>query len=66
VMVGGAGGDTTGSAGIYDELATRLQTEGAEALRFEYRTPNHLDECVYDLLASIEALGQGGASGWSS
>jgi len=57
-MVGGAGGDTTGPANIYDELATRLQTGGAEALRLEYRTPNQLDACVYDLLAGIEALGQ--------
>jgi len=70
VMVGGAGGDTTGPASIYDELATRLQTEGAEALRLEYRTPNQLDECVYDLLAGIEALGQRGVErvvlvGWS-
>ena len=58
LMVGGAGGDTIGPAGIYEELATRLQAGGAEALRLEYRTPNHLDECVYDLLAEIEALGQ--------
>ena len=60
LMVGGAGGDITGPAGIYEELATRLQAGGAEALRLEYRTPNHLDECVYDLLAGIEALGQRG------
>ena len=70
VMVGGAGGDTTGPAGIYDELATRLQTGGVEALRLEYRIPNQLDECVYDLLAGIEALGQRGGErvvlvGWS-
>jgi dienelactone hydrolase len=70
VMVGGAGGDTTGPAGIYDELAIHLQTRGAEALRLEYRTPNQLDECVYDLLAGIEALGQRGVErvvlvGWS-
>jgi dienelactone hydrolase len=70
VMVGGAGGDTAGPAGIYDELAIHLQTRGAEALRLEYRTPNQLDECVYDLLAGIEALGQRGVErevlvGWS-
>ena len=70
LIVGGAGGDTTGPAGIYEELATRLQARGAEALRLEYRTPNHLDECVYDLLAGIEALGQRGGKrvvlvGWS-
>ena len=70
LMVGGAGGDTTGPADAYDELATRLQVGGAEALRLEYRTPNHLDECVYDLLAGIEALGRRGIEravlvGWS-
>ena len=70
VMVGGAGGDTAGPAGIYDELTIHLQTRGAEALRLEYRTPNQLDECVYDLLADIEALGQRGGErevlvGWS-
>lgn len=70
VMVGGAGGDTTGPAGIYDELAARLQADGAEALCLEYRTPNQLDECVYDLLAGIETLGQRGVErvvlvGWS-
>ena len=60
VMVGGAGGGIAGPAGIYEELATRLQDEGATALRLEYRTPNHLDECIYDLLAGVEALrGQG-------
>lgn len=66
VMVGGAGGDTTGPAGIYDGLATRLQAGGTEALRLEYRTPNHLDECVYDLLAGVEALVGRGPRGWSS
>ena len=70
LMVGGAGGDTIGPAGIYDKLATHLQSGGAEALRLEYRTPNQLDECVYDLLAGIEALGQRGGErmvlvGWS-
>lgn len=70
VMVGGAGGDTTGPADAYDELATRLQAGGAEVLRLEYRTPNHLDECVYDLLAGIEVLSQRGIErvvlvGWS-
>ncbi len=70
VMVGGAGGGITGPAGIYEELATRLRADGAASLRLEYRTPNHLDECVYDLLAGIEALGQQGIEqvvlvGWS-
>ena len=59
-MVGGAGGDITAPAGVYDELATGLQVGGAEGLRLEHRTPNQLDESVYDLLAGIEALGQRG------
>jgi hypothetical protein len=60
LMVGGAGGDITVPAGVYDELATGLQVGGAEGLRLEHRTPNQLAECVYDLLAGIEALGQRG------
>ena len=69
-MVGGAGGDITGPAGIYEELAICLQTEGVTALRLEYRAPNHLEECVYDLLAGVQALGRQGVErvvlvGWS-
>ncbi|MDP8952945.1 MAG: alpha/beta hydrolase [Actinomycetota bacterium] len=70
VMVGGAGGGIHGPSGIYEEFATLLQTEGATALRLEYRTPNHLDECVYDVLAALAALGDRGVDrtvlvGWS-
>ncbi len=70
VMVGGAGGGIHGPSGIYEELATLLQTEGAAALRLEYRAPNYLDECVYDVLAAIAALGDRGVDrvvlvGWS-
>lgn len=59
-----------GGAGVYEELATRLQAGGAAALRLEYRTPNYLEECVHDLLAGIEALDQRGIEwvvlvGWS-
>jgi hypothetical protein len=57
---GGAGGDITAPAGVYNELATGLQVGGAEGLCLGHRTPNQLDECVYDLLAGIEALGQRG------
>ncbi len=70
VMVGGAGGDTTGPSGIYEELAGRLQADGSTALRLEYRAPNHLEECTYDVRAAVDALGGRGAErvvlvGWS-
>ncbi len=60
VMVGGAGGGIYGPSDVYEELATRLQTAGAAALRLDYREPNQLEECVHDLLAGVEALGQRG------
>ena len=70
VMVGGAGGGIHGPAGIYDELATRLQADGHSALRLGYRKPNHLGDCVYDVLAGIDALARQGVErlvlvGWS-
>ena len=70
VMVGGAGGGIHGPARIYEELATRLQTEGVAALRLEYRKPNYLEDCIYDVLAAITALDQQGINraallGWS-
>ncbi len=69
-MVGGAGGGTHGPAGVYEELAGRLQGEGATALRLGYREPNRLEECAYDALAAIEALRREGVDravlvGWS-
>lgn len=60
VMVGGARGGIDGPSDVYEELATRLQTAGAAALRLDYRLPNQLEECVHDLLAGVEALGQRG------
>ena len=70
VMVGGAGGDITGPSGVYEELAVRLQTEDVTALRLEYRMPNELEDCVYDLLAGVRELGKRGIErivliGWS-
>ena len=70
VMVGGAGGGVNGPAGIYEELATRLQREGIAALRLGYRHPNDLDECVHDVLAAVDFLHHGGVDrvvllGWS-
>jgi dienelactone hydrolase len=70
LMVGGAGGGLDGPSGIYESLADRLQKAGITALRVDYRLPNDLAECVYDVLAAIEALRQQGAErvallGWS-
>jgi dienelactone hydrolase len=70
VMVGGAGGGIHGPAGVYEELAARLRAEGVTALRLEYRVPNCLDECVYDVLVAVAALGRRGVDraalvGWS-
>jgi dienelactone hydrolase len=70
IMVGGAGGGIHGPANSYEELAARLHQDGATALRLEYRRPNYLKECVYDVLAAVEALSQRGVEravlvGWS-
>ncbi len=70
VMVGGAGGGIHGPAGIYEVLAESLLREGVVGLRLDYRRPNHLGECVADVLAALEHLsGQGivraGLVGWS-
>jgi dienelactone hydrolase len=70
VMAGGAGGGLHGPAGIYPELAERLQADGISALRLEYRTPNDLVACVYDTLAGVAALRELGVErvvlvGWS-
>ncbi len=69
-MVGGAGGGIHGPAGIYEVLAESLLHEGVVGLRLDYRRPNHLGECVADVLAALEHLsGQGIARaalvGWS-
>ncbi len=70
VMVGGAGGGIHGPAGIYEVLAESLLREDVVGLRLDYQRPNHLGECVADVLAALEHLsGQGIARaalvGWS-
>ena len=70
VTVGGAGGGIGGPAGIYEELASRLQADGAISLCLDYRKPNYLDDCVHDVLAALDALGRRGVGravlvGWS-
>ncbi len=58
LMVSGAGGGLDGPSGIYEPLAERLQKAGITTLRLDYRLPNNLAECVYDVLAGVEALRQ--------
>lgn len=70
IMLGGATGGMHGPAGSYLDLARLLQREGITSLRLDYRHANHLDACVYDTLAGIDALQQLGARrvaliGWS-
>jgi hypothetical protein len=70
VMVGDVEGGLDGPAGVYEPLADRLQKAGITALRIDYRAPNDLPECIYDVLAGIEALRQQGVErvtllGWS-
>ncbi|MDP9383504.1 MAG: alpha/beta hydrolase [Chloroflexota bacterium] len=70
LMVGGAGGGLNGPAGIYEKLARQVRQDGITGLRLDYRKPNHLQECVYDVLAGLEALKQLGVEraalvGWS-
>ena len=70
VLVSGAGGGVVGPSGVYVDLADRLRADGVTALRLDYRKPNDLSECTYDLLAALDALGRGGVErtilvGWS-
>ena len=70
VMVGGAGGDVTGPAGIYEPLARRANADAVTALRLGYRYPNQLAECVEDVLDALAALAEEGVEravlvGWS-
>ncbi len=70
VMVGGAGGGIHGPGSSYEELATRLQRSGATGLRLEFRRPNYLEECIYDVLVAIKGISEWGLDrvvlvGWS-
>jgi predicted esterase len=70
LMVGGAGGGIHGPSGTYDPLARRMQGDGARALRLDYRVSNDLEECIFDVLAAVEALEAAGVErvvllGWS-
>ena len=70
VLVSGAGGGLQGPSGVYRDLAELLRSDGVTALRLDYRKPNNLPECTYDVLATLEALARGGVEravlvGWS-
>lgn len=58
VWVGGAGGGLDGPAGgLYPRLAGQLVEDGIASLRLHYRHPNHLVECVLDVLLGVAVLG---------
>jgi hypothetical protein len=70
VMVAGALGGVTGPSGAYPALAKRLQAAEIAALRLNYREPENMNECVYDLDAGLDELRRRGAQrfalvGWS-
>ena len=70
VLVSGAGGGVKGPSGVYPALAERLRADGVTVLRLDYRKPNNLPECTYDVLAALDALGRRGVEravlvGWS-
>jgi dienelactone hydrolase len=70
VIVSGALGGLAGPSGAYPALAGQLQAVGIAAMRLEYREPENMNECVYDLDAGLEELRRRGVKrfalvGWS-
>jgi hypothetical protein len=70
VMVSGALGGVAGPSGAYPALAKRLQAVEIAALRLDYREPENMNECVYDLDSGLEELRRRGVErfalvGWS-
>ncbi len=69
-MVSGALGGVAGPSGAYPALARRLQAARIVALRLDYREPENMNECVYDLDAGLDELrdrgfGRFALIGWS-
>jgi hypothetical protein len=61
IWVGGSGGGLDGPArGLYPAACKELQSRKVAGLRLDYRYPNHLEECVLDVLLGIEFLNQQG------
>ncbi len=70
VMVSGALGGVAGPSGAYPALAGQLQAAEIAALRLDYRKPENMNECVYDLDAGLDELRHRGVMrfalvGWS-
>jgi dienelactone hydrolase len=70
VMVSGALGGVAGPSGAYPALAGQLQAAEIAALRLDYRKPENMNECVYDLDAGLDELRRRGVKrfalvGWS-
>ena len=70
VMVAGALGGVAGPSGAYPALAGQLQAAQIAALRLDYREPENMNECVYDLDAGLDELRRRGLKrfalvGWS-
>ncbi|HEY7022261.1 MAG TPA: hypothetical protein VH349_14170 [Ktedonobacterales bacterium] len=70
VMVSGALGGIAGPSGAYPALARQLQAAQIAALRLDYRKPENMNECVYDLDAGLDELRHRGVKqfalvGWS-
>ena len=56
VMVGGSGGGLDGPASIYRDMGPNLLEKNISTLRLDYRHSNYLEECVLDILMSIEFM----------
>jgi alpha-beta hydrolase superfamily lysophospholipase len=52
-VYGARGGYGGPGGGTYTRLAEQFVTQGITSLRLDYRKPNHLPECVLDLLAGV-------------
>jgi dienelactone hydrolase len=70
VMVSGALGGVAGPSGAYPALAGQFQAAKIAALRLDYRKPENMNECVYDLDAGLDELRRRGLKrfalvGWS-
>jgi len=55
-MVAGAGGGVSGPMGCYEALAKRLAESGVTAIRVDYRLPNRIDDCNYDVERVVDYL----------
>jgi dienelactone hydrolase len=70
VMVSGALGGSAGPSGAYPALAGQLRAGEIAALWLDYRKPENMNECVYDLNAGLDELRRRGVKrfalvGWS-